>query len=160
MNALRQLESCGQSPWLDYLKRSLIARGELHNMVVHDGLKGITSNPTIFEKAIAGSDEYVDALQRFMAAGDHSVSDIYEHLGVADIRVPADVMRPVYDQTAGRDGYVSLECSPSLAYDPDATIKEACRLWAAVDRPNLMVKVPATPQGIPAIRELISRGLN
>jgi transaldolase / glucose-6-phosphate isomerase len=160
MNPLRQLEFCGQSPWLDYLKRSLIARGELHNMIARDGLKGITSNPTIFEKAIAGTDEYVAALHRYMAAGDHSVSDIYEHLVIADIRGAADVMRPVYEQTAGRDGYVSLECSPYLAYDTDATVKEACRLWALVDRPNLMVKVPATPQGVPAIRELISRGLN
>jgi transaldolase / glucose-6-phosphate isomerase len=157
---LKQLESCGQSPWLDYLKRSLIARGELHNMIGRDGLKGVTSNPSIFEKAIGETDEYGDALRRFQATGDHSVSDIYEHLVITDIRGAADVMRPVYDQTAGRDGYVSLECSPYLAYDTDATIKEACRLWAAVDRPNLMVKVPATQAGIPAIRELISRGLN
>jgi transaldolase/glucose-6-phosphate isomerase len=160
MNALKQLESCGQSPWLDYLKRSLIARGELHNMIGRDGLKGITSNPTIFEKAIAGTDEYDEALQRFLAAGDHSVNDIYEHLVIADIRGAADVMRPVYDQTGGRDGYVSLECSPYLAYDTDATINEACRLSSAVDRPNLMVKVLGTQQGIPAVRELISRGLN
>jgi transaldolase / glucose-6-phosphate isomerase len=160
VNALKQLESCGQSPWLDYLKRSLIARGELHNMIERDGLKGVTSNPSIFEKAIGETEEYGDALRRFQATGDHSVGDIYEHLVITDIRGAADVMRPVYDQTAGRDGYVSLECSPYLAYDTDATIKEACRLWAAVDRPNLMVKVPATQAGIPAIRELISRGLN
>src|SRR3974390_1249033 len=109
MNPLKQLESCGQSPWLDYLKRSLIARGELHNMIERDGLKGVTSNPTIFEKAIAGTDEYVDALQRFLATGDHSPNAVYEHLVIPDIRGAADVMRPVYDRTAGRDGYVSLE---------------------------------------------------
>jgi transaldolase/glucose-6-phosphate isomerase len=160
MNPLRQLERCGQSPWLDYLRRSLIARGGLHNMIERDGLKGVTSNPSIFEKTIAETDEYVDALQRFLAARDHSVGEIYEHLVIADIRGAADVMRPVYEQTAGRDGYVSLECSPYLAYDTDATIREACRLWAAVDRPNLMVKVPATRPGIPAIRDLIARGLN
>jgi transaldolase / glucose-6-phosphate isomerase len=160
MNPLKQLESCGQSPWLDYLKRSLIDRGELHNMIVRDGLKGVTSNPSIFEKAIAETDEYMDALQRFLATGDHSVGEIYEHLAITDIRGAADVMRPVYEQTVARDGYVSLECSPYLAYDTDATVKEACRLWAAVDRPNLMVKVPATPPGIPAIRELIARGVN
>ncbi len=160
MNPLKQLESCGQSPWLDCLKRSLIARGELHNMIVSDGLKGVTSNPSIFEKAIAETDDYVDALQRFLATGHHSVGDIYEHLAITDIRGAADVMRPVYERTGGRDGYVSLECSPYLAYDADATVKEACRLWAAVDHPNLMVKVPATPPGIPAIRELIGRGLN
>src|SRR3974377_1281544 len=97
MNPLKQLESCGQSPWLDYLKRSLIARGHLHNMIRLDGLKGVTSNPAIFEKAIAGSDEYVDALQRFMGTGDHSVSDIYEHLAITDIRGAAHVMRPGYD---------------------------------------------------------------
>ena len=160
MNQLKHLESCGQSLWLDYLKRSLIARGELYKMIGSDGLKGVTSNPSIFEKGIAETDEYTDALQRFLATGDHAVSEIYEHLVIADIRGAADVMRPVYDQTAGRDGYVSLECSPYLAYDTDATVREACRLWAAVDRPNLMVKVPATPSGIPAIRELIARGLN
>jgi transaldolase / glucose-6-phosphate isomerase len=160
VTTLKQLESCGQSPWLDYLKRSLIARGELHNMIERDGLKGVTSNPSIFEKAIDETDEYADALRRFQATADHSVGEIYEHLVITDIRGAADVMRPVYDRTAGRDGYLSLECSPYLAYDTDATIKEACRLWAAVDRPNLMVKVPATQAGIPAIRELISRGLN
>src|SRR5215472_9697199 len=112
MNPLRELERCGQSPWLDYLRRSLIARGELHNMMERDGLKGVTSNPSIFEKAIAETDEYVEALRRFLAAGDHGVNDIYEHLVITDIRGAADVMRPVYDRTAGRDGYVSLECSP------------------------------------------------
>ena len=160
MNPLKQLEACGQSPWLDYLKRSLIAKGELRNLIERDGLKGVTSNPSIFEKAIAESDEYADALKQFQSGGDHSISAIYEHLAIADIQAAADVLRPVYDQTQGRDGYISLECSPYLANDTKATIGEATRLWAAVNRPNLMVKVPATSAGIPAIRDLIGRGIN
>lgn len=160
MNPLKQLEACGQSLWLDYLKRSLIEKGELRMLIERDGLKGETSNPSIFEKAIGESDEYKGALEQFQTEADHSISEIYEHLAVADIRAAADVLRPVYDQTEGRDGYISLECSPYLAKDTDATISEACRLRQMVDRPNLMIKVPATPAGIPAIRELIGRGLN
>ena len=160
MNPLKQLEACGQSPWLDYMKRSLIDKGELRTLIERDGLKGVTSNPSIFEKAIGETDEYADALKHFQAQADHSISAIYEHLAIADIRAAADVLRPVYDSTHGRDGYVSLECSPYLANDTEATVAEALRLWAAVDRPNLMVKVPATPAGIPAIRQLTGRGLN
>jgi transaldolase/glucose-6-phosphate isomerase len=160
MNPLQQLDSCGQSPWLDYLKHSLIESGELRRLIERDGLKGVTSNPSIFEKAIAESDEYAEALQQFQAQGDHSVSAIYEHLAVADIRAAADVLLPVFQQSQGRDGYISLECSPYLANDTEATLAEAVRLWAAVARPNLMVKVPATPAGIPAIRQLIAQGLN
>lgn len=160
MNKLKQLEVCGQSSWLDYLKRSLIAKGELRTLIERDGLKGVTSNPSIFEKAIGETDEYADALRQFQAQADHSISAIYEHLAVTDIRAAADVLRPVYEETHGQDGYISLECSPYLADDTEATVAEALRLWAAVDRPNLMVKVPATPAGIPAIRQLIGRGLN
>ena len=160
MNPLKQLEACGQSPWLDYLKRSLIEKGELRTLIERDGLKGVTSNPSIFEKAIGESDEYADALKQFQAGADHSISAIYEHLAIADIHGAADVLHPVYEETQGRDGYISLECSPYLANDTEATVAEALRLWAAVKRPNLMVKVPATPAGIPAIRELIGRGLN
>jgi transaldolase/glucose-6-phosphate isomerase len=160
MNALKQLETYGQAPWLDYLKRGLIETGELRTMVERDGLKGVTSNPSIFEKTIAESDEYADALKQFQASSDHGVSAIYEHLAIADIQAAADVLRPVYDDTKGRDGYISLECSPYLANDTDATIAEALRLWKAVARPNLMVKVPATAAGIPAIRQLIGQGLN
>ena len=160
MNPLKQLEVCGQSLWLDYLKRSLIEKGELRTLIERDGLKGVTSNPSIFEKAIGETDEYADALKQFQALADHSISAIYEHLAIADIRAAADVLRPVYEQTQGRDGYISLECSPYLANDTEATVGEALRLWAAVERPNLMVKVPATPAGIPAIRQLIGRGLN
>jgi transaldolase / glucose-6-phosphate isomerase len=160
VNKLKQLEACGQSPWLDYLKRSLIEKGELRELIERDGLKGVTSNPSIFEKAIGETEEYAEALKRFQAQADHSISAIYEHLAIADIRAAADVLRPVYEQTQGRDGYISLECSPYLANDTDATVAEALRLWAVVDRPNLMVKVPATPPGVPAIRQLIGRGLN
>jgi len=160
MNSLKQLEACGQSPWLDYLKRSLIENGELRTLVERDGLKGVTSNPSIFEKAIAESDEYTDAIKQFQAQGDHEASSIYEHLAIADIRAAADVLSPVYKTTNRRDGYVSLECSPYLANDTKATVVEALRLWAAVARHNLMVKVPATPAGIPAIRALIGHGLN
>jgi len=160
VNKLKQLEACGQSPWLDYLKRSLIEKGELRMLIERDGLKGVTSNPSIFEKAIGETDEYADALKQFLAQADHGISAIYEHLAIADIRGASDVLRPVYEQTQGRDGYISLECSPYLANDTEATVAEALRLWAAVERPNLMVKVPATPAGIPAIRYLIGRGLN
>jgi len=160
MNPLKQLEACGQSPWLDYLKRSLIEKGELRKLIERDGLKGITSNPSIFEKAIGESEEYKGALKQFQEQADHGISAIYEHLAMADIRAAADVLRPVFDATHGRDGYISLECSPYLANDTEATVAEALRLWAAVQRPNLMVKVPATPAGIPAIRQLTGRGLN
>ena len=160
MNKLKQLEACGQSPWLDYLKRSLIEKGELRTLIERDGLKGVTSNPSIFEKAIGETDEYADALKQFQARADHSISAIYEHW-----RSPISALAPISwvrstSETYGRDGYISLECSPYLANDTDATIAEALRLWAAVERPNLMVKVPATPAGIPAIRHLIGRGLN
>ena len=160
MNPLKRLERCGQSVWLDYLKRSLIQSGELKALIERDGLKGITSNPSIFEKAIAESEEYDGAIKQFLAESDHTVSEVFEDLAIADIRAAADVLRTVYDRTHGRDGYVSLECSPYLANDTEATLAEATRLWTAVGRPNLMVKVPATPAGLPAIRALIGRGLN
>lgn len=160
MNPLMQLNECGQSPWLDNLKRSLIETGELRTLIERDGVKGVTSNPAIFEKAIAETSEYAEAMELFRAEGSHSASTVYEHLAMADIRAAADVLRPVYEATEHRDGYVSLECSPYLADDTEATVEEALRLWAAVKRPNLMVKVPATPAGIPAIRRLVGRGVN
>jgi transaldolase/glucose-6-phosphate isomerase len=157
---LKQLEACGQSPWLDYLKRSLVESGELKTMIARDGLKGLTSNPSIFQKAIGESDEYDGAMKAFLGQADHSVVEIYEHLAVADIQAAADVLRGVHDESGGRDGYVSLECSPYMANDTEATVAEAVHLWEAVSRPNLMVKVPATPEGIPAIRRIIARGIN
>ena len=160
MNPLKQLEQAGQSPWLDFVRRDLIAKGELAQMIERDGLKGVTSNPSIFEKAIGHSEEYGEDLKRFQSNSDHDISEIYEYLAVSDIRAGADVLKPVYEATGGRDGYISLEVSPYLANDTDRTIEEALRLWKTVDRSNLMVKVPATPAGIPAIRKLIGSGLN
>jgi len=160
VNALKRLEACGQSPWLDYLIRSLVKTGELKRLIDEDGLKGVTSNPSIFEKAIAESDEYTADIKAFLRRADASVVEIYEHLAVADIQAAADVLRPVYVQSDRRDGYVSLECSPYLANDTEATVVEAAHLWKALDRPNVMVKVPATPAGVPAIRQGIARGIN
>ncbi len=160
MNPLKQLASCGQAPWLDYLKRSLVKGGDLQRMIENDGLKGVTSNPSIFQKAIGESDEYTGAIQDFLKDGDHSLTEIYEHLAIADIQAAADVLRTVYDETHARDGYVSLECSPYLANDTEATIREGLHLWQAVSRPNLMVKVPATPAGVPAVERLIGEGVN
>jgi len=148
----------GQSIWLDYIRRQFIDNGELQ-AVVDQGVRGVTSNPAIFKKAIADSDDYDDQLRELTAAGK-STQDIYEALAVQDIQRAADVLRPVYDESNGADGFVSLEVTPSLAHQTDETIEEARKLWAAVDRPNLMVKVPATQAGLPAIETLISEGIN
>ncbi|MCX7717525.1 MAG: bifunctional transaldolase/phosoglucose isomerase [Candidatus Sumerlaeaceae bacterium] len=158
-NPLRQLWECGQSFWLDTISRELIRGGTLQRMVQADGLRGVTSNPDIFEKAITGSDLYKDTVRR-LAQGGRSAAAIYEALAVDDIREAADILRPVYDESEGADGFVSLEVSPYLAYDASATVDEAKRLWAAVNRPNLMIKVPATPPGIAAIERLIAAGIN
>ncbi|SFK64304.1 bifunctional transaldolase/phosoglucose isomerase [Methylocapsa palsarum] len=160
MTRLKQLETCGQSPWLDDLGRSLVESGDLRTLIERDGLKGLTSNPSIFEKTIGETDDYAEALEQFQTQADHSISGIYEQLAIADIRSAADVLLPVYEKTKGRDGYVSLECSPYLANDAKATLAEARRLWTKVSRPNLMVKVPATPVGLEVIRQLIGSGLN
>jgi transaldolase/glucose-6-phosphate isomerase len=160
VNPLKQLNDCGQAPWLDFLLRSFTAKGELKAMIERDGLKGVTSNPSIFQKAIGESDDYADDMKAFLGKADHSIVEIYAHLAVADIKAAADVLKPVYDETGARNGYVSLECSPYLANDTEATVKEAQHLWAAVDKPNLMVKIPATPAGVPAIRRVIAEGIN
>jgi transaldolase/glucose-6-phosphate isomerase len=160
MNTLQTLGTAGQSPWIDFLKRSFVESGDLAKMIQTDGLKGLTSNPSIFEKAIAESEEYAGAIKAFTAEGAPSITEIYEHLVIADIKAAADVMRPVYDAGHGVDGFVSLECSPYLANDTKATITEGEHLWQAVDRPNLMVKVPATEAGLPAIRALIGQGIS
>jgi transaldolase / glucose-6-phosphate isomerase len=159
-NPLEALGEAGQSLWLDYLKRSLVESGELERLIEHDGLKGLTSNPSIFEQAIGHSDEYAGDIKAFTAHGAPSVEQTYEHLAIADIQAAADVLRKVYDETGGRDGYVSLECSPYLADDTQGTIAEAVHLWQSVDRRNLMVKVPATDAGLPAIRAIIGKGIN
>jgi len=158
-NRLRLLGEAGQSVWLDFLKRSFV-QNDLARMIETDGVKGVTSNPSIFEQAIAESDEYSAAIKEFTAHGAPSLTQTYEHLAITDIKAAADVLRQVYDATAGRDGYVSLECSPYLANDTQATIAEAVHLWQSVDRPNLMVKIPATDAGLPAIRATIGKGIN
>jgi transaldolase / glucose-6-phosphate isomerase len=154
------LQQYGQSVWLDYIRRSLIAQGELKRLVEEDGLAGVTSNPAIFEKAIEGSNDYAAAIEEISKDPHLSPKEVYEALAVKDIQDAADVLRPVYERTAARDGYVSLEVSPDLANDEKGTLEEARRLWKAVGRPNVMIKVPATPAGLPAIRQLISEGIN
>lgn len=158
MTKLHQLADLGQAIWLDYIRRSFIEQGDLEDLV-HDGLRGVTSNPSIFEKAIAGSNDYDEALRQLSGEGKSS-REIYEALAIEDIQRAADVLRPVYDETGGDDGYVSLEVSPDLAYDTEGTIEEARDLFTTVDRPNVMIKVPATPEGIPAIETLIGEGVN
>jgi len=148
----------GQSPWYDNIRRSFIASGDLQALI-DAGIRGVTANPTIFEKAILAGADYDDAIRDLAAAGANS-SDIYERLLIADIGAAADVLRPLYDQTHGQDGYVSIEVSPQLAHDTAGSIAEARRFWAAINRPNMMVKVPATAAGIPAIRQLIGEGVN
>ncbi len=159
-NPLRALAEYGQSPWLDFIRSSFTLDGSLQRLVDQDGLKGVTSNPAIFEKAMGSGAEYDDRFKAIVAQGDHDAEDIYESLAVGDIQQAADVLRGVYDATARRDGYVSLEVSPYLAMQTEASIAEALRLWAWVARPNLMVKVPGTVAGAPAIRALIAEGLN
>jgi transaldolase len=158
-NSLKQLERLGQSLWLDYIRRSLLSSAEFKRMLDEDGLKGMTSNPTIFEKAIDGSNDYDDQLNELIAARK-SPEEIYEALTIADIKLACDKLRPVYDQSDARFGYVSYEVSPTLANDTDATMKAARRYWEMIGRPNLMIKVPSTPAGIPAIEQLVSEGLN
>ena len=158
MTKLDQLADLGQSIWLDYIRRSFIDSGELRAWI-DSGLRGVTSNPSIFEKAIAGSTDYDDALRELVAEGK-SVQEIYEALALEDIASAADLLRPVYDRTKGLDGYVSLEASPTLAHDAAGTVAEVKRFFAALDRPNVMFKVPATPAGFPAIQALIAAGIN
>ncbi len=160
MNPLKQLSTLGQSPWLDYIKRSLITSGELKRMVEEDGLGGLTSNPAIFEKAIGGSDEYAGVLAEMRRDPSLTPMDMYERIAIVDIQGAADAIRPVYDRTGGKDGFVSLEVSPFLAHDTEASIRDARRLWAAVARPNLMIKIPGTLEGLPAIEQVISEGIN
>jgi transaldolase len=159
-NRLLRLKSFGQSIWLDYIRRDLITTGELKRMIEEDGLCGMTSNPAIFEKAILGGDIYNDFIHELKREGNLDAKAIYERLAIRDIRDAADQLRPVYDATRARDGYVSLEVAPTLANDTQATIEEARRLWEAVDRPNLMIKVPGTGAGLPAIETLVGQGLN
>ena len=159
-NPLESLHDHGQAIWLDFLARRFIAEGGLEKLVEEDGLTGVTSNPTIFEKAIAGSADYDSSLKNAETQGDFDVMALYERLAIEDIQHAADVLRPVYEATNRADGYVSLEVSPYLAMSTEATITEARRLWQAVGRDNVMIKVPATKAGLPAIRRLIGEGIN
>ncbi|HEU4618944.1 MAG TPA: bifunctional transaldolase/phosoglucose isomerase [Gammaproteobacteria bacterium] len=158
-NRLRALPALGQSVWLDYIRRSLVTSGELRRLIEEDGLRGVTSNPSIFEKAVAAGSDYADIL-RAPDARTLDAKALYEKLAVRDIRDAADALRSVYEETSKRDGYVSLEVSPLLAHDTAGTLAEARRLWRTVARENLMIKVPATHEGLPAIAELISEGIN
>ncbi len=156
---LRRLSEEGQSPWLDFIQRGLIRSGELAGMIDRWGLRGVTSNPVIFEKAIVHSGDYDDEVGELARAG-HGADGIYEQLAIGDVGGAADVFRPVYEEAEGADGFVSLEVSPRLAHDTEATVEEGRRLWAALGRPNVMIKVPATPAGLPAIRRLLAEGVN
>ena len=160
MNPLRKLAESGQAVWLDFLSRDIIGNGELARLIAEDGVAGVTSNPAIFEKAIGGSAAYDAEIARLAGTGETSVTAIYEQLAIADIAAAADLFRPLYEQSGGRDGLVSLEVSPYLAMDTRATIAEARSLWRAVDRPNIFIKVPGTAPGIPAIRQLLAEGIN
>ena len=160
MNPLRALHDHGQAVWLDFVSRGFIAKGGLKKLVDDDGLRGVTSNPSIFEQAIGHSDEYDDAIKRMLQAHDRTAAEIFDELAVEDIQKATDVLRPVYDAAGGADGFVSIEVSPYLAADTKATVTEGKRLWHEVDRSNLMIKVPATPEGLPAIRDLIAEGIN
>jgi transaldolase len=158
MSKLLELEKLGQSVWFDYIRRSLIISGELQNLIDR-GVRGITSNPAIFEKAIAGSQDYDDDIIRLIKE-DKSVAEIYEALAIEDISKAADLLINVYNATNGKNGYVSLEVDPHLAMDTEKTIQEATRLFETLRRPNVMIKVPATKAGIPAISALIAAGIN
>ncbi|MGA8537877.1 MAG: transaldolase, partial [Terriglobales bacterium] len=160
VNPLTQLQTFGQSLWLDYIRRDLLKNGELQRMIAEDGLRGMTSNPAIFEKAIAGSTLYQDFLDSFANRTDLDAKGRYELLAIRDIQDAADILRPVYQSTKKRDGYVSLEVSPYLSHDTNGTLDEARRLWKTVARDNVMIKVPGTAEGIPAFRQLISEGIN
>src|ERR1700686_405346 len=161
MNSLKQLQDGGQSIWLDYIRRDPITSGEFQRLVEEDGVHGVTSNPTIFDKAIAAGTDYDDALLLLLAAdpGTDALT-LFEKLEIEDLQMAADILRSVYDQTEGADGFVSIEVSPRLAYDTAASIAEAQRLWKAVNRPNLMVKIPSTVPGIQAVEVLITEGIN
>lgn len=159
MNPLRKLQELGHSVYLDEISRGMLQDGTLRRLIAEDGIHGVTSNPAIFEKAIASSDDYAAEIRRLAAEG-LSVEQIYEELVLADIAAAADEFRSQFDESGGRNGFVSLEVSPLLASDTDGTVEEARRLWQRLDRPNIFIKVPGTDAGVPAIRQLISEGIN
>jgi transaldolase len=158
MNPLKRLRDVGQSVWLDFIDREFLRSGQLGRHIRDDGIGGMTSNPTIFEKALAEGTEYDDQVRA--AAGSLTAQDLFEAIATTDVRQAADIFRLLYDQTGGADGFVSIEVSPAAAHDARATVAEAHRLWKAIDRPNVMVKVPGTPEGAKAVRQLIADGIN
>jgi transaldolase len=158
-NPLLELQSLGQSIWIDFISRGIISSGELQRMIEEDGVSGVTSNPSIFEKAITKGDDYDETIRALTLEGK-TTDEVYQSLTVEDIQIVADSLRPTYDRTDGGDGFVSLEVSPTLAYDTQGTIQEARLLWSLVGRPNSMIKVPATGEGIPAIKQLTGEGIN
>lgn len=158
-NPLIQLGKLGQSVWLDSINRNLITSGELRRLIEVDGLSGITSNPAIFEKAISESNDYKHDIRAMLAEG-RDAKAIYEAVCLKDLQMAADEFKPVYNKTNGEDGYVSMEVDPHLAYNTKGTIEEARRLWTALNRPNVFIKIPATLEGLPAIQQLTSEGIN
>jgi transaldolase len=160
MNRLQALHDAGVSIWLDTLSRELLESGDFARLIAEDAVTGATSNPTIFAKAITGSDRYDDQLRAAAGSGVRDPQELFFELALDDVRRAADLLRPAYDQSDGRDGFVSFECTPDLADDSDATIEQALELWGRLARPNVMIKVPATAAGIPAIEELTARGVN
>ncbi len=158
-NPLIQLEKLGQSVWLDFINRDLITSGELKRLIEVDGLSGLTSNPAIFEKAISESHEYEHDISTLLTEGKHA-KQIYEAICLKDLQMAVDEFRPIYNKTNGEDGYVSMEVDPHLAYNTNGTIDEARRLWTALNRPNVFIKIPATKEGLPAIQQLIGEGIN
>lgn len=159
MGSIQELHNLGQSIWYDNIQRKLLENGELAAMIARGEIRGVTSNPSIFKKAIANSDDYAEDIATLSAQG-LGREEIYEKLAIADIQAATDLFRPLYDETNGGDGYVSLEVSPYLARDTEGTLADAQRLWEAVDRPNLMVKIPGTVEGLPAITGAVAAGLN
>src|SRR6266576_2537937 len=158
-NPLKGLLAYGQSPWMDYIRRDLLTSGQLKKYVENDGLRGMTSNPAIFEKAITGSNLYTDILTS-PEAKKLDANGLFEKVAIRDVEDACDIFKPVYAETKRRDGYVSLEVSPFLGFDTKASLAEARRLWKAVDRPNVMIKIPGTPEGLPAIRQALEDGIN
>ena len=158
-NPLLHLKTFGQSVWYDNIDRAQLLSGQFHRLIDEDGIVGTTANPTIFEKSISSGHAYDEQMQQLISEGK-STQEIYEALVITDIRRVADLLRPIYDRTHGQDGFVSLEVSPDLAQDTEGTLSEVRHLWKTLDRPNLMVKIPATPEGIPAIRQALSEGIN
>ena len=160
-NKLKELEKLGQSVWLDNISRDKIKKGELKNLISEIGMKGVTSNPSIFQKAIGSGNAYDEQIKSLLLKDSNlSPEELFEQLEVKDIQDGCDVLLPVYESTKGNDGFVSIEVAPGLAYDTDKTIEEARRLFASVNRPNVMIKIPGTPEGIPAIKQMISEGVN